>query len=151
MVVVQIWVKFGPPPAWARGPPVQPDSQKQSKKARRTEALRIRLSPTEREAVDAAAEAAGVGICTWARVLVVTAVGQTPTPAPRRRRQPNKAARDLAKVIRELGHIGRNLNQVARCANSGFDVDPALIEEAKEELRLLREAMVAACDDDAPS
>lgn len=97
-------------------------------------------------ALDAAAAQAGVGPCSLARVLVVTAIGQTPTTAPRRRRKPGRDARNLAKVIGALGHIGRNLNQLAHCANSGFDIDPALIAEAKDELRQLREAIVATCD-----
>jgi hypothetical protein len=92
--------------------------------------LRVRLSPTERDAVDTAAEAAGVGPCTFVRVVVVTAVGQTPTPARRRRRAPKQAARDLAKVIGALGKIGNNLNQLARSANAGFDVDPEIVREA---------------------
>jgi hypothetical protein len=129
---------------------VQPEAKNEPKK-RRTEALRIRVSRTERVAIDAAAEATGVGPCTWARVVVVAAVGQTPTPAPRRRRKPSQGARDLAKAIAEIARIGNNLNQVARCANSGFDVDPVLIEEATAELRQLREAIIATCDDDESS
>lgn len=126
---------------------MQPDNTEP--RVRRTEALRIRLSRLEREAVDAAAEAAGVGPCSWARVVVVTAVGQVPSPAPRRRRKPEKAARELAQVIGQIAKIGNNLNQIARAANIGFDVDPMLIKEATEELRLLREAIVFSSSDSA--
>jgi len=127
---------------------VQPETKNEPKK-RRTEALRIRLSLAERDAVNAAAEAAGVGPCTFVRVVVVKAVGQTPTPAPRRRRVPKEGARDLAYVIGALGKIGNNLNQVARSANAGFDIDPEIIKEATDELRRLRETIVATCDEGA--
>jgi hypothetical protein len=123
---------------------VQPETSKLKK--RRTEALRIRLSAEERDAVNAGAEAAGVGVCTFARVLVVNAVGKTPTAAPRRRTAPSEAARDLAKVIGQIAKIGNNLNQLARAANSGFDLDPAIVTEATAELRRLRETIVATYD-----
>lgn len=128
-------------------PPVQPVP----KKERRTEAVRVRLTPIERDALNATAKAAGVGPCTYARVVVVTAVGETPTPAPRRLRKPNAAARHLAKWIGELGRVGNNLNQLARNANAGFDVDPAVVAEARDELRRLREAILALRDGEAKS
>ncbi|MBR0832021.1 MobC family plasmid mobilization relaxosome protein [Bradyrhizobium manausense] len=129
---------------------MQPETSK-LKKRRRTEALRIRLSAEERDAVDAAAEAAGVGVCTFARVLVVNAVGKTPTPAPRPRRTPSEPARNLAKVIGEIARIGNNLNQLARAANTGFDLDPAIVTEATAELRRLRETIVASHDEGTSS
>jgi Bacterial mobilisation protein (MobC) len=125
---------------------VQPETESKQKR-RRTEALRIRLTEAERDAVNAAAEAAGVGPCSFARVVVVAAAGQTPTPAPRPRRAPSEPARDLARVIGALGQIGNNLNQLARAANSGFDLDPAIVREAIYELRRLRETIVATNDD----
>nr|WP_249162991.1 MobC family plasmid mobilization relaxosome protein [Bradyrhizobium diazoefficiens] len=101
----------------------------------------------ERNAINVAAEAAGVGPCTFARVVIVSAVGKTPTPAPRRRPTPSQASRDLAKAIGEIARIGNNLNQLARAANSGFDLDPAIVLEATAELRRLRETIVAAQDE----
>lgn len=129
---------------------MQPEAKDKQKKRRRTEALRIRLSAEERDGVDAAAGAAGVGVCTFARVLVVSAIGKTPTIAPRRRAAPSEAARDLAKVVGALGRIGNNLNQLARAANSGFDLDPAIVTEAIAELRRLRETIVATHDECTP-
>ena len=124
---------------------MQPEAKDKQKK-RRTAALRIRLTEAERDALNAAAEVAGVGPCSFARVVVVTAVGQTPTPAPRPRRTPSEPARDLAKAIGEIARIGNNLNQLARAANSGFDLDPAIVTEATAELRRLRETIVATHD-----
>lgn len=133
-----------------KGPPVQPvPVSKTAGSSRRTEALRIRLSSVERAAVDATAEAAGLGPCSFARMVVVAAVGQKPTPPPPRRREPTPPARELAKVIAAINHVGNNLNQLARSANSGFDVDPAIIQEAIVELRALREAIVTASDSEA--
>ena len=121
---------------------MQPEAKDKQKK-RRTAAMRIRLTEAEREALNAAAEAAGVGPCSFARVAVVAAVGQRPTPAPRPRRTPSEPARDLARVIGEIARIGNNLNQLARAANTGFDLDPAIVTEATAELRRLRETIVA--------
>jgi Bacterial mobilisation protein (MobC) len=130
---------------------VQSGNAEISLKKRRTSALRIRITPDERVALDAAAAHAGVGPCSLARVLVVTAIGQTPTPAPRRRRKPSQAARDMAKAIAEIARVGNNLNQLAHAANRGFDLDPAIVEEATNELRRLREAIIASRDDSASS
>ncbi|RTL62430.1 MAG: MobC family plasmid mobilization relaxosome protein [Pseudonocardiaceae bacterium] len=130
---------------------MQPEAKDKQKKRRRTEALRIRLSAEERDAVNAAAEAAGVGVCTFARVQVVNAVGKTPTAAPRRRTEPSEAARDLAKVVGQIARIGNNLNQLARAANSGFDLDPAIVAEAAVELRRLRETIVSTHDEGSSS
>jgi Bacterial mobilisation protein (MobC) len=49
-------------------------------------------------------------------------------------------------VIGALGKIGNNLNQLARSANSGFDIDPSIIKEATDQLQQLREAIVATSD-----
>jgi len=131
---------------------VQPEAEdQQKKKKRRTEALRIRLTEAERDAVNVAAAAAGVGPCSFVRVVVVAAVGQTPTPAPRLRRAPSQPGRDLAKAISEIARIGNNLNQLARAANSGFDLDPAIVAEATAELRRLRETIVATHDEGTSS
>lgn len=126
--------------------PVQPKSKNSRVKDRRTEALRIRVTPTEHGAMTATAEGMGLGTCSWARMLLVAAVGHVPTPAPPRRREPKPASRELAKAIGEIARIGNNLNQLARHANSGFDVDPYLIGEARDELRKLREFLISAGD-----
>ena len=55
----------------------------------------------------------------------------------------------FAETALQLKRIGNNLNQLARSANSGFDVDPAIIQEAIVELRALREAIVTASDSEA--
>ncbi|QDM32870.1 MobC family plasmid mobilization relaxosome protein [Tardiphaga sp. vice352] len=129
---------------------MQPEAKIKTKN-RRTEALRIRLTVAERAAVDAVAQATGVGPCSYARIVVLMAVALVPTPAPPRRKIPKPASRDLATVIGALGQISNNLNQLARSANSGFDIDNEIVKEAIVELRKLREAVVATRDDSVTS
>nr|WP_283841347.1 plasmid mobilization relaxosome protein MobC [Bradyrhizobium manausense] len=57
----------------------------------------------------------------------------------------------MAKVIGEIARIGNNLNQLARAANTGFDLDPAIVTEATAELRRLRETIVASHDEGTSS
>lgn len=109
--------------------------------------MRIRLTADERSALDAAAERARLGPCSFARVAVVSALDLTPTQPPRRRREPSEAARNLAQFIAHLGWIGNNLNECARAANSGLGIDFKAIEAATDELRRLREAIIADRDD----
>lgn len=109
------------------------------KKQSRTTALRVRLSPEEHAAITAAATSQGLGICSFARMVVVKAAGRNPTPAPRR---PNEHAIMLARWVGELGKIGNLINQLARDHNVGFDVSGLDVEEVRKELRQLREAIL---------
>jgi len=117
--------------------------QPQKPRKRRTAVLRVRLTVTEREAIDAAAKKAGLGPCSFLRVVGVSAVGMKPSPPPRRKRPPSETDKSLAKFLGELGRIGANLNQCARRANSGFNLDPNTLEDIRNDLRQLRNAVVA--------
>ena len=125
-------------------PPVQPDDS--SPKKRRTAALRVRITSDERRALDNAAERAGVGPCSFARVAVMAALDLQPTPPPPRRRKPSEAAVSVARFLGEIGKVGNNINQLARCVNSGVGIDPNAIEEIQNELRRLRESILANSD-----
>ncbi len=102
----------------------------------RTSALRIRVSTDERQAIERAADAVGLGPCTFSRMVVVRAVGLKPAPSPRRR--PDAHATALARWTAQLNAIGVNLNQLARQHNSGLRVDPTLLGGLLAELRELR-------------
>ena len=120
--------------------PVQPIKPP---KPRRTAVLRVRLTTHEREAIDAAARRAGIGPCSFVRVTAVSAVAMTPTPPPRRKRQPSVVARSMAKFLGALNQIGNNLNQCARGVNTGFVINPKTLDEIRDELRRLREVIIA--------
>lgn len=94
----------------------------------------IRLTPDEAAAVRAAAGARGVGHCTFIRSSALRAAGR---PVPAGRRQRTDLAIAVATLLGELGHIGRNLNQLARHANSGGRVDGAALAELRIEAERL--------------
>ncbi len=137
----------GPPPTLGKGEAPCATGQSIETTTHRC-AYEIRITSDERRALDAAAARAGVGPCSFARVAVVAALDLQPTLPPPRRRQPTETARALAKFLGEIGKIGGNLNQLARRANSGILVDAKLVEDAIQELRRLREAIVASRHDD---
>jgi hypothetical protein len=109
------------------------------KKQPRTTALRVRLSPDEHAAITVAATSKGLGICSFARMVVVRAAGLDPKPAPRR---PDSHAIALAQWTGQLGRIGALANQLARNHNVGFDVTGLDVEEVRNELRKLRDTIL---------
>jgi hypothetical protein len=79
---------------------------------RRTAALRLQLTPSERAELESGAAAAGTHLSQYVRELCLRRSGADPIVARTKR---NPDARALAH---ELTAIGNNLNQLARVANS---------------------------------
>jgi hypothetical protein len=79
-----------------------------SEKRARTEHLTIRLTPEERAAIDQAADRSGLTPGSYTRQVMLGA------PVPRQVRRPPVERRELARLLGELGHVGSNLNQIAR-------------------------------------
>jgi hypothetical protein len=104
----------------------------------RTAHLTIRLTPDERASIDAAAERAGLATGSYARNALLGA------PAPRQVRRPPVERRELARLLGELGHIGGNLNQLAKSANMGEFVYEGDIQAMLVSLAPLREALLVA-------
>lgn len=109
-------------------------------KKRKTEAVRIRLTPVEHESLSAAAASDGVGICTFARSAAIRAAGLIPSPAPKAK--PDAHARALATWTGALGDVANLLNQLAKDHTSGFDAPQWAVDEARDELRKLRESVL---------
>ena len=87
----------------------------------RTTHLTIRLSTDERATIDHAADRSGLTPGSYARQVMLGA------PVPRQVRRPPVERRELARLLGELGHVGSNLNQIARNLNCGGTVAlPAL-------------------------
>jgi hypothetical protein len=114
----------------------------------RTSALRVRLTGDEHRVISAVAAGAGLGICSYARMVVVRAAGLKASKPPRRK--PGEDAKVLARFLGELGKIGSNINQLAHDHNQGFDVDPAILGQVRDELKNLREALLAYVEDKLP-
>lgn len=101
---------------------------------RRTVALHVQLTPTERAHLEAAAHAAGArSLSAFARDHLLRR-----TMAPRQvagvRRHP-----DAPGLIHQLSAIGNNLNQLARVANRNGAV--ASVEELLAVIEILKAAM----------
>ena len=109
-----------------------------SEKRVRDRTLQVRLSPEEHAAIDEAAEKAGLAIGSYARQALLGA------PAPRQVRRPIVERRELARLLGELGHIGGNLNQLAKAANSGVVVYEGEIGAALRQLTEMRDAVLKA-------
>lgn len=86
-----------------------------SETRQKTVTTTIRLTPDERAAVAAAADAQGLGPSSFARVATLRAAGRT-SPAIRKRH--DAIADVVGPVLGELGRIGSNVNQIAKVANS---------------------------------
>ena len=109
-----------------------------SEKRARTAHITIRLTPEERAKVDAAAERAGLTTGSYARGVILGA------PAPRQVRRPPIERRELARLLGQVGHIGSNLNQIARAANSGDEIDRMDLAHEIDALGPVREAILEA-------
>ena len=109
-----------------------------SEKRVRTRHLTIRLSPAERTTIDDAADRAGLTTGSYARQVLLDA------PPPRQVRRPPVERRELARLLGQLGHIGSNLNQIARAANSGDEIDRMDLAHEIDALGPVREAILEA-------
>jgi hypothetical protein len=109
----------------------------------RSKHLTIRLSPDERERIDLAAERAGLTAGSYARQVLLGA------PQPRQVRRPPIERRELARLLGEVGHVGGNLNQIARDMNFGRGVDARELKQELHGLGLVRDAILKALGRDA--
>lgn len=101
---------------------------------RRTAALRVQLTPSERAQLEAAADAAGsASLSQYARDYLLRR-----SPAPHRvagvRRHP-----EAQQLMYQLSAIGNNLNQLARAANTTGVVASA--DELRAVTEMLKETM----------
>lgn len=83
---------------------------------RRTELLGVKLTPTERAELDAAARQQGACTSTYARELLFR---RSAAVIAGTRRNP-----DAAEIARELSAIGNNLNQITRHMHVSGELDP---------------------------
>ena len=114
-----------------------------SEKRVRDKHLTIRFSPDERASIDQAADRSGLTPGSYARQVLLGA------PAPRQVRRPPIERRELARLLGELGHVGSNLNQIARLGNVGEDIDAVELATVIADLATVREAILKALGRDA--
>jgi hypothetical protein len=114
-----------------------------SEKRARTKHLTVRLTPEERAAIDQAADRSGLTPGSYARQVMLGA------PMPRQVRRPPIERRELARLLGEIGHVGGNLNQIARDMNFGRGVDAYELKQELHGLGLVRDAILKALGRDA--
>jgi hypothetical protein len=118
---------------------------------RRTEGLRLMLTPTERQELEAAADRAGAStLSEFVRELVFRRLG-TPGTLGGARRDPEATAiiRALDAAAYENNAAGNNLNQIARHANTTGELGERLLAELDQAIELNRkvaERHIAALD-----
>ena len=81
----------------------------------RTRHLRIRLTDSEADAIEAAARAGSVRVSDLVRAVLFDGAGRIPAPRPAR----DETNLVEADRLRELRRIGVNLNQIAHRLNAG--------------------------------
>ena len=109
-----------------------------SEKRVRNRHLTIRLSDDERAAIDQAAEAAGLMPGSYARQVMLGG------PAPRPVHKSPIERRELVRLLGALGHIGGNLNQIAKSLNTGVVVYEVEIAAALRAVLEMRDAVMRA-------
>lgn len=109
-----------------------------SEKRARDKHLTIRLTAEERAKIDADSERAALTPGSYARGVLLGA------PAPRQVRRPPIEKQMLARLLGSLGHIGANINQIARAVNTGEEADRTALYAAWSDLRTMRDAVLKA-------
>jgi hypothetical protein len=107
---------------------------------RRTRSIGIKLTPTERQELEAAAAARGARLSEFARERCLRRT-DTAAVVGGAKRYP-----DARKLMRELIAIGNNLNQLARIANS-YRTTPHLdvLRQTTEKLKAALDRVLALC------
>ena len=107
-------------------------------KLRRTSHITIRLSKEERALLDDRAARAGLMCGSYVRRA---ALGGSP---PRQVRRPPIERAELARLLGHLGHIGSNINQIARVLNGGSEADLHALDDGLAALMTMRDAVLHA-------
>lgn len=106
---------------------------------KRSEYLRVRMTPDEMEQLKRDADTAAVSVSDLARAQLMNA------PIPKRRYRRSVDHERLADVLQQLGKIGGNLNQLAKVANATGDLSHVRnVRELKAEIEAIRDEVRAA-------
>ncbi len=92
-------------------------SRSGSNKRQRTRVLKARFNEAEAASIQKMAESSGLSVAAMLR----TALFNAPPPPSRRRPSINHQA--VVRLMGQLGKIGSNINQLAKHANAGRDMD----------------------------
>jgi hypothetical protein len=123
----------------------RPRSGSQKRRQRR---ISIGLEPTELDAVNERAEAAGMSRNAYIRLAVLGDPGPRAVPRPPvEKALLGQAVGQLGRAAGQIGRIGNNLNQLAHQANAGRVLPAAALEpvfaDVKAATAEMREAVAA--------
>lgn len=99
----------------------------------------LRLRADERAALNAAADAAGLGPSSYARRAVMQSLGRDVQV----RRRPDGLAQALGQALGDLGRVGNVVNQMARHAHVGGHVPADALASVRAELARLTAAVMS--------
>jgi Bacterial mobilisation protein (MobC) len=109
-----------------------------SEKRQRTAQLKIRLSASELDALQKLADSAGLSVAGFVRSV---SLGTQP---PKQSRKPLPEARELSRIYGQIGHIGGNINQLAKIANLGGWPSVDEINEVRQQVLWMRQILMKA-------
>jgi hypothetical protein len=98
--------------------------------SRKDKVVRTRMSGDECEAIEKAAQAAGMTVSAFLRSLVLEGAGVQPLLAERDRKV-------MGFLANEMRTVGTNLNEVARALNSGKSLRPADLDANISEVQIV--------------
>ena len=91
----------------------------------RTIVIKTRLSLAEKEELDKIIERTDLSISEYLRCAIFG------TPVYEAPKLPESPMKGLDRLIAEYGHIGSNMNQIARWLNSGVNLDQGLADSLR--------------------
>lgn len=109
-----------------------------SEKRERFRHLTIRLTLAERVAIDNAAECAGLTAGSYVRQTVLG------RPVPRQMRRIPADHKELVRILGQLGHLGGNINQLAKASNTGEMIYGGELAQASRAVIDMRDAVLKA-------
>lgn len=107
------------------------DSKKPETRKRSVQ-VKFRLSEEEKAAFDAACDDTGLTSGEYCRLQCLHI-----KPQKRRRRKPTLDQQLLSQLLRQMGHVGCNVNQIAHKLNAGGSVMPEEVKQTMIDIRQL--------------
>ena len=101
-----------------------------------------RVTDTEAQAYRRIASDADVTLSVWLRGAIAKAADLPPSATPHH--DPVRSKDDLAAVLRHIGMIGSNVNQLARKANMGSWPEAEALQHAQQDIRMIRDQLMRA-------
>lgn len=115
--------------------------QRGSEKRERNKTLIARVTDSEKAEAVRRADEAGLSEGDYIRMQCL----QT-EPLKRRRRKPTLDKQLLSQLLRHLGHIGGNINQIALKLNTGQGAPPSEIQQAVKDIQEIKQQAQRALD-----